>query len=94
VRTTLTIDEDLFEELQKRARESNRSFKAEVNDVLRRGLRAGEPIAEEAEPFVVEARACGFRPGIDPAKLNQLLDDLEVDEFASVASETLRIADS
>lgn len=94
MRTTLTIDEELNEELHRRARESGRSFKAVVNDVLRRGLLAGEPVSPAAERFVVEARSCGFRPGIDPGKLNQLIDDLEIDELTSSASEALRIADS
>jgi hypothetical protein len=94
VRTTLTVDDDLFEELQKRARESDQSFKAVINDVIRRGLRASDPIAPSADPFVVEARSCGFRPGVDPAKLNQLLDDLEIDDLTAGGSEGSRVADS
>jgi hypothetical protein len=30
--------------------------------------------------FQVEPHACGFRAGVDPDKLNQLLDELEVEE--------------
>ncbi|HEX7705175.1 MAG TPA: ribbon-helix-helix protein, CopG family [Thermoanaerobaculia bacterium] len=94
MRTTLTIDDDLLEELQKRAKDSNKSLKVTVNEVIRRGLSAGQPITPAAKPFKVEARSCGFQPGIDPAKLHQLLDDLETDDFVSHASETLRVADS
>jgi len=32
-------------------------------------------------PFVVRAKSCGFLPGIDPLKLNQLTDELESDAF-------------
>lgn len=32
-------------------------------------------------PFVVKAKSCGFLPGIDPLKLNQLTDELEADDF-------------
>jgi hypothetical protein len=34
---------------------------------------------------VVKAHAGGFRPGIDPGKLNQLVDELEVDDFVGEA---------
>lgn len=32
-------------------------------------------------PFVVKAKSCGFLPGIDPLKFNQLTDELEADDF-------------
>jgi hypothetical protein len=32
-------------------------------------------------PFKITAFAMGLRPGIDPDKMNQLLDELEVEEF-------------
>lgn len=35
----------------------------------------------DQEPFRVEARPLGLRAGIDPARLNQLNDELEVDAF-------------
>ena len=38
MRTTLTLDDDLFMALNERARESGRSFKEVVNEALRRGL--------------------------------------------------------
>jgi hypothetical protein len=49
-----------------------------VNDTLRRGLSAQEPRRPRARRFKVETFASPFRPGIDPLRLNQLLDDLEV----------------
>lgn len=32
-------------------------------------------------PFVVKAKSCGFLPGIDLLKLNQLTDEIESDDF-------------
>jgi hypothetical protein len=32
-------------------------------------------------PFVVEPHSFEFKPGIDTNKLNQLLDDLDAEEF-------------
>ena len=41
----------------------------------------GEKPVPDREPFTVDSVRCGFLPGIDPLKLNQLVDELEVDEF-------------
>jgi len=38
MRTTLTLDDDLFMVLHERARATGRSFKEVVNEALRRGL--------------------------------------------------------
>lgn len=81
MRTTLTLDDDLARDLKERARRSGRSFKEVVNEALRRALRSGEKPVSRPPRFVVEARACGFRRGVDPLKLNQLSDELEIEEF-------------
>jgi hypothetical protein len=85
VRTTLTLDDDLAAELNRTARLSGRSFKEVVNAVIRQGLSAGaQPSAAEHLPFVVQPKACGLQPGIDPLRLNQLLDQLDVEQFSVV----------
>ena len=81
VRTTLTIDDDLAAALKDRARLSGRSFKAVVNEVMRSGLTLGDrPLARRSRFKVASARR-GFLPGVDPLKLNQLVDELEVEAF-------------
>ncbi len=72
MRTTLTIDDDLARELRDVATKSGNSFKDVVNDALRKGL--GRP-----KRFRVRPKACGFRSGIDITRLNQLVDELEID---------------
>lgn len=85
MRTTLTLDDDLAAELNRTARLSGRSFKEVVNAVIRQGLSAGaQPSAAEHHPFVVQPKACGLQPGIDPLRLNQLLDQFDVEEFLVV----------
>jgi predicted transcriptional regulator len=79
VRTTVTIDPDLAERLRELAHRRRKSFRAVLNEVLRQGLQAGAARAKRAPRFVVEPHAGGFRPGVDPTKLNQLLDQLDVD---------------
>ena len=81
MRTTLTLEDDVAAELREIARRSGRSFKEVVNDTLRRGLSTGaKPLAKNAT-FEVRPKACGFRAGIDIGKLNQLVDDLELEKF-------------
>ncbi|MFN7229843.1 MAG: CopG family transcriptional regulator [Synechococcaceae cyanobacterium] len=71
MRTTLTLDDDLAEALNRAARLTGRSVKAVVNDTLRRGLAQSGIGTAGLEPFVVEPQSCGWMPGIDPLRLNQ-----------------------
>lgn len=84
MRTTLTLEDDLGAALKERARATGRSFKDVVNETLRRGLTAGEPPAPPRERFQVEPHSCGLRQGIDVTKLNQLVDDLEVQRYLEI----------
>ena len=81
MRTTLTIDDDVAQALQELSRKRGTSFKSVVNEVLRRGLTTGEKPPATREPFRVRSAPRGFRAGIDPLKLNQLVDELEVEQF-------------
>lgn len=51
MRTTLTIDPDVWEQVERRRREAGRSMKDEVNELLRAGLLEAERPAVPAEPF-------------------------------------------
>ena len=81
MRTTLTVDPDVEQFLQREMRRTNRSMKAVVNDALRIGLGMRGKSAR-VPPFKVESHAFGFKPGIDTDRLNQLVDEMEADEFA------------
>ena len=83
MRTTLTLDEDLARRLKELARQGGRSFKEVINEVIRRGLSAGEAQVEGITPFQVEPKRCGLKPGVDPHKLNQIYDDLESEKLGS-----------
>ena len=84
MRTTLTLDDDIADKLKQLAREENRSFKDVVNHVLKRGLTSPEN-RKPGSHFEVKAHRGGFRPGIDPGRLNQLNDQLELEDFQSEA---------
>ncbi|MDX2436975.1 MAG: CopG family transcriptional regulator [Acidobacteriota bacterium] len=81
MRTTLTLEEDLARRLKELARSSDRKFKEVVNDAIRKGLSLGEAALDRQERFTVQPKACGFRTGIDPTKLNQIYDDLELEDL-------------
>ena len=79
MRTTLTLDPDVAERLKGETRRTGKSLKSVVNDAIRFGL--GLATKRTRVPrFNVEPHAFGLRPGIDPDRLNQLADELEVDE--------------
>ncbi|MGH9380987.1 MAG: antitoxin [Thermoanaerobaculia bacterium] len=78
MRTTVTLDEDV--ELPRAAKERSReSFKQVLNAAVRRGLKGQG--GEVEEPFVVRARPLGLVPGVDPARIRELDDELEIQEF-------------
>jgi hypothetical protein len=79
MRTTLTLEDDLARRLREVARTQGRSFKDVVNSAVRRGLVAQE-LTQEDEPYRVKTFSSQFRPGVDPLKLNQLVDEMEARE--------------
>ena len=81
MRTTLTIDDDLAGILKKKARQQGHSFKEVVNGLLRAGIAASGDAVPRRKPVKVVAKSLGLKPGYDPDKLNQLVDELEVEEF-------------
>lgn len=80
MRTTLTLDRDVAESLQKEMRRTGKGLKATINDALRRGLRMGTRAARPA-PFKVQPHAFGVRAGIDLDRMNQLVDELEAEDW-------------
>ncbi len=79
MRTTLTLDDDLAAALKEQAQLAGEPFKKVVNDTLRRGL---SPVPAEPRPdYVVRCHDSGFRPGVDPLRLNQVNDSLEAAGF-------------
>ena len=80
MRTTLTIERDVAIEIEKRRQAPGASLKRVINGLLRTGLRA-EAETPPPEPYRSETFDLHFRPGIDPLKLNPLVDELEADAF-------------
>ncbi len=60
------------------AEQQNASMKDIINQALRVGLQSTAPKAEVR--YRVVPHALGLSPGLDPDKLNQILDDIEVSD--------------
>jgi hypothetical protein len=80
MRTTVTLDPDVERLLKEKVRQSRLSFKEVLNNAIRQGLR-GDSVAVGSKRFRVEARAMRLRSGIDPARLTEVADDLELESF-------------
>ena len=80
MRTTLTLDDDLADYLKMQSRLQGRPFKQVVNDALRRGI---APASQRSElpTFRVIPNRSALVTGVDPVRLNQLNDELDVEDF-------------
>lgn len=78
MRTTLTVDNNIADQLSAISRETELPYKVVLNETLRRGL-AGQ--APALTPFEYEAHAGNLLPGIDPRRFNELAGDLEIERF-------------
>ena len=79
MRTTVTLDPDVQKLLEEAAHRERKSFKAVLNDAVRRGLSPRPRRARRA--YQVVPHHTKLQPGIDAAALNRLVEELE-DEAA------------
>lgn len=77
MRTTLTLDPDVAARVRKETAGGKRGLKEVINERLRIGF--GMTVEESAEPFRVHPHRSAYRPGVDAGKLNQLVDELQVE---------------
>jgi len=80
MRTTLTLDDEVGKALESLRRRRGLSLRAAANEVLRAGLAAMDA-APASKPYCGPVFVGGLRPGLDPRRLNQIADDLEIEEF-------------
>lgn len=74
----ITLEPDVAEKIRQAGHPGTRSQKQIINEALRRGLQTSGQKAKP-KPFIIKTFDSPFRTGIDTAKLNQLVDELEVD---------------
>jgi hypothetical protein len=77
MRTTVTLDPDVVEQVKTLARQRNLTFKSALNDAIRAGLaseRGG------GHPYRLPSRPMGLRPGVDLSHALRMADSIEDDE--------------
>ncbi len=77
MRTTLTLEPDVARLLEAEVHRLRQPLKQVVNQALRRGLTASAGRTSEAKRYRVRPHSARLRPGLDPARLNALADELE-----------------
>ncbi len=85
MRTTLILDADVADRLQRMVRRSGKSLKGVVNEALRTGLGLAEK-PEGPSRFRIRTFVDGLQPGIDPEEMNQMADEIEAAELAGMRS--------
>lgn len=80
MRTTLTIDDELVDQIRAEAARTRRRFRDVLNERLRLGFSADKRRGSSAKFTVKPFATADFAPGVDEKKLNQLLDTLETEE--------------
>jgi len=73
MRTTVSIDPDLARLIEQRMAEQGKGFKQVLNEALRRGFEAA--VRETPARYEVPTFDSAVMPGVDLAKINQLLDE-------------------
>jgi hypothetical protein len=81
MRTTITLDDQLYSRLEALARRSHRSVKDMLNDTLKIGLSFSGVKGEDQVPFTVSVVNSSLQAGIDQGHLNSCLDDLDSAAF-------------
>jgi hypothetical protein len=78
MRTTVTLDPDVAEQIKALARRRNVSFKVALNSAIRAGLAAERG---GSRPYRVPARNMVLRPGVDLTHALRLAASLEDEEI-------------
>jgi hypothetical protein len=90
MRTTVTLDPDVERLLRDAVRQRRQSFKQVLNHAIREGLQPRGDARKARKAFRVAARPMGLRTGIDPARLTEVGDELEVDAFLETTRRAAR----
>jgi hypothetical protein len=78
MRTTVTLDPDVMEQLKAVALRRQVSFKTALNDAVRAGLSGAK---RQRKPFKQMTKPMGVNPGVDLTKAGELAERLEDEEI-------------
>ena len=74
----MSIDDDIARAIESLRQRKNLTLRQAINQLLRTGLRALE-MKPASRPYQGPVFDSDLRPGIDPNRLNQLADELEME---------------
>jgi hypothetical protein len=77
MRSTLTLEDELDNQVRALAEHEHISYKEAINLCLDKGLER-LMAAEKPQEYRIQPFALGLQPGIDAEKLNQIADDPEL----------------
>ena len=77
MRTTLTLDYGIAQQLAELARHTRKPLQQVVNEALRRGLSAHGNLGPLEAEFHLKPHAGTVRPGIDERRFNQLAWEMD-----------------
>jgi len=80
MQTTLTLDDEVAEELKEVADRAGKPFTDVVNETLRKGLHPAGSLS--LKPYRLETVSLGVLPGVDIDKARHIADALEDEEIA------------
>lgn len=83
MRTTVTLDSDVAHLLREEAHRSRTSFKAVLNEAVRRGLAPAK--LESSAPYRVEATDLELRSDLSQENLDDAAEDFELEAFRRTA---------
>lgn len=76
MRTTIRLKGELLEMAKRKAASQGRTLTAFIEDAVRNAL-LRDPAAKTPIAIPVSSATGGFRPGFDPVKINQQIEELE-----------------
>ena len=77
MRTTLTLEDGIAEQLAELARQTRKPFKEVVNEALRLGLHVQGNLEPPEPEFRLRPHAGNLRPGIDERRFNELAWEMD-----------------
>mgnify|MGYP000985780828 CR=1 FL=1 len=84
MRTTVTLDADVEKLLKEESLRTQRSFKKVLNDSIRKSLKS----ISAPKPTLLPGKPLNLRTGIDSHRFNQMVDELEIEDFIEAQQQT------
>lgn len=75
IRTTVTLDEDVYERLKEESRRRGEPFRTTLNEAIRCGI--SHSSAPQKREFFIQTRAMGSRRGLNYDDVESLIESAE-----------------